>query len=109
MVAEAGPAISWKAGVSKGMIDNRNNARNFGEPSQVIVGRSRMNSKKSSEIGMSECSVSQPEIGQQSRRPLRQTLTKQGAKGMAAAIKRLGILMKLLRRDHVKSHSGEAG
>ena len=37
MVAEARPAISWKSGVSKGVIDDRNNARNLGEPSQVMV------------------------------------------------------------------------
>ena len=37
MVAKTRPAISWKAGVSKGVIHDRDNARNFGEPRQVVV------------------------------------------------------------------------
>ena len=66
-----------------------------------------MNSEEGGKVGVGEGSVSQPKIDQQPRRPLRQALTKQGAKSMATAIERLGILLKLLGRDDVEIHLNE--
>ncbi len=37
VVAEARPAVSWESGVRKSVINDSDNARNLGEPSQVIV------------------------------------------------------------------------
>ncbi len=66
-----------------------------------------MNRKESSRVSIREGVVGHTEIDQESWRPLRQTLSKQGAKGVAASIERLRVLLELRGRDDVEIHLDE--
>ncbi len=97
VVAKARPTIAREAGVSESFIYHLHNARDVGEPRQVVIGEGRMHRKESSRISIREGVVSHTEVDQESWRPLRQTLSKQSAKGIVGSYSS-GFIVVLMQR-----------